>query len=593
MRFCSILLLLCSALFIAGAAAATATAQFSERVTEVGQAVEFHVIIEGSASYSQAPELHVDGLEIDYQPPPKKSVNIVVDNGRMRQQVSITHVYEVTPQRAGTFTMPAVEIEADGQKLRTTPVALKVQPGGTGSQSVARAEIVPEKLTAYVGEQVPVQVRLLFDPQSQGQPRELPALEGDAFTKLKMQQAGRREVERDGRTWYADIFDTVVTPIRAGTLSLGPVQTTVQVVMPRRNPGNPRARSLFDEFFNDPFLDRMRAELKKLTAPSVEMIIKPLPAAGRPKSFTNAVGQFAMALNKTPARVKINDPVTLRFVVTGKGNFDRISAPQIVNADGWRVYPPTETFTPDNDRVSGTKVFEIAVIPEKKQTQLPVFELAYFDPLKEKYTTLKSPPSAIVVEGEPAPPPPPVAAPAASAEHVAAAPAATPAPVTAPADILGIRYEPGVSVSPRPLYRQPIFWIVQAAPLLVLLTVLARRFRRVDDGRRAAAGWRRERAQLLARLGREQDRHAFYDTAARLLQVETALRTGRAPETIDPATVRRVAPPDDDVTAVLGEIFDTRAEAVYAGAAAAPAQISPPERERVLGAVATLEKAFA
>src|SRR4051795_11377422 len=98
----STFLLLSAVLFAIAARAATATAQFSERVTEVGQSVQLQVVVEGSGSYSQAPELHVDGLEIDYQPPPQKRVNLMMDNGRMRQAVSIIHVYEVTPQRAGT-----------------------------------------------------------------------------------------------------------------------------------------------------------------------------------------------------------------------------------------------------------------------------------------------------------------------------------------------------------------------------------------------------------------------------------------------------------------------------------------------------------
>jgi hypothetical protein len=93
-------------------------------------------------------------------------------------------------------------------------------------------------------------------------------------------------------------------------------------------------------------------------------------------------------------------------------------------------------------------------------------------------------------------------------------------------------------------------------------------------------------------LPREQDRQAFYDVAARLVQVEAALRTGRAPETIDAATVRRVAPGAGETGVVVNEIFETRAEALYAGAGVS-GTVSSPERERVLGAVAMLQKAIA
>jgi hypothetical protein len=246
---------------------------------------------------------------------------------------------------------------------------------------------------------------------------------------------------------------------------------------------------------------------------------------------------------------------------------------------------------------TGTKTYEMAVVPETKQTHLPIFELAYFDPAAEKYVTLKSPASALKVEGEPAPLPPPQAQLQLSRTPPSAAPAprpaATPAPAAAPNDILSIRYDAERPHSVRPLYEMPAFWAAQLVPAAVLGGLLARRFRRpgAKDGRRQAAAWRRERAELLSRLRREKDRQAFYDTAARILQLEAALRTGREPDTIDAALVRRMAPGES--SSVLTEIFETRAEALYAGGRGDGGQVSTPERERILDAVALWQKATA
>ena len=98
----------------------------------------------------------------------------------------------------------------------------------------------------------------------------------------------------------------------------------------------------------------------------------------------------------------------MKMKITGRGNFDGVTAPVLTDPAGWRTYPASTKFDPDDPvNVTGTKTFEMAVIPETKKVTMPVFQFSYFDPGTEKYVTSTSQASPLTVEGE-APPAPSV-----------------------------------------------------------------------------------------------------------------------------------------------------------------------------------------
>ena len=98
--------------------------------------------------------------------------------------------------------------------------------------------------------------------------------------------------------------------------------------------------------------------------------------------------------------------------------------------------------------------------------------------------------------------------------------------------------------------------------------------------------WRRLRAGDLGHVD-------FFDAAARLAQLQTALATGRAVGSIDAAAVQAAAPLDESAAETIEEIFSARAEMHYAGGGGGDGEVSATERERVLGALKQLEKSRA
>ena len=593
---CVWLVAFCAVLGVAAQAAdVSVKASLSRGVTVIGEPVQFQIKITNAKRAGDPPDVAVDGLDIRYVGPSTNSVMRLDQNG-FRSETTTVQVYQITAAKNGTFTIPAVEVDVDGRKHKTDPVTLTVQPSAVEDparpQVQGKLELVVPKKTAYVGEMIPVELRLYVDARVRWQAVAMPEISGEGFTKQKIPEPRRPErVTKDGREYDLLVFKTAITPGKAGTITLGPAEMIYNAQIPRGRRSGPR--SMFDILDEDVFGDQFFAQPQqiKVKAEPVELTVKPLPAVGKPRDFSGAVGTFQFSAEGSPRQVKVGDPVTMKLRVSGRGNFDRVEAPALREPGGWRTYPPSGSFKKeDSDEVglSGTKTFEMAVIPEERKTQMPVFAFSFFDPEAAKYVTLVSEPSALKVDGAKVAAPPPVPNATVAADEPKAEPD-TPKSPPNPNDILGPRYDAGVRKSFKPLYERRIFWLAQAGVLAVLLTVLGFRVRRGPnaDALRSAA-MRREKAALLARLRREELAHAeFFDSAARVVQIDSALATGGDAAGVDAAAARALAGSDAATAEVIDEIFSARAELLFAGGGRDEGRVSGEERARVLAALET------
>lgn len=582
--------LLCVACFLAlpGAAwAATATATLSSPSAEVGGRLELKIAVEGGEK-AEPPKIAVDGLDIRYV---GVSTQVQINNFTATRIEAFT--YLVTPRKDGDFTIPAVKIGTGGAAASTQPLRLAVAPAGKGggktagaaNETFAIAEWVLPKTSAYVGESVPVELRLYVDARVDCRLPQLPAIAGEGFAIQKIGKPVQKRVTKDGREWELVIFRTALTPAKAGKLALPATDiNAIVTVQPKR--------SRIDDFergFPDPFNMFPQQRQAVIRPDPVELEIKQLPAEGRPKEFSGAVGQFAMEPPKAlPDHVRVGDPVTLTCVVRGLGNFDRVEAPVLANASGWHLYPPSAKFKADDDvGISGEKTFEQALIPETPGAELPLAKFAYFNPSTERYETLTGKPLPVAVEGTPAAP----AVPAPSAVA-----ASTPAPAPAVRDIQYLRLDPGKRVSGfAPVWRTPVFWELQAVPLAALLAFggwSLRRCRLADSRARRAAQLRQARAEA-GRVLSDPDANPsdFYSAAIRALQLETALVTGGDPAVFDAEAILASRPLDCETAEGVRRLFAAHDELRYAGVGAGVgATVYPDQRARVLEILAAFEK---
>jgi hypothetical protein len=552
-------------------------ANFNPDTAEVGETVQFIIQINGGEDAERPPNLRVDGLDIRYVGP-RSTWSMHVENGSFQRTALVSHLYEVTPRRAGEFTMPAVTLQVGSRRYVTQPATLRVQPAESPTDNTdrsGRAEIILPKKTAYIGETLLTELRLSIDAQIAYRVESMPAFEAEAFTHTKLSEARSNQIVRNGRTYEVISVRTALTPTKAGKLAVGPAEFQYIAQIPRARTPN-RSRSLFDQFFNNPMSGFGQAQRVTATSDVVELNVKPLPIAGRPANFSGAVGQFRLRAQGSPTRIKIGDPITMTVTVSGTGSFDRVTAPVLTDPAGWRAYPPTGTYKGDDTTgVNGTKNFEMAIIPEEKKQEMPIYEFSYFDPQAEKYVTLQTDRLPLQVEGVS----PVLTTPETRGPTQPASATPTPPPPK-PTDILGLRYDLGKVREIRPMYSQRAFLFAQLLPFSVLCGMIAMRFWPRNRSREAT-GLRRERSELLARLRRERTRAGFFAAAARILHVDTALRRERG------AGVVELATPDE--APIVREIMENHAQAHFSGdAAPAGGALAEADRRRILDALLPL-----
>ena len=595
------------------------TAVLSNSEIVVGETVELQIKVTGPGDARPPEEISVDGMEIHAT---GQSRQFEIHN--FATSSSVTYNYTILPLRAGRFTISPQTVRAGANLLKTPELTLNVADSpsrpsgvrpsrGTQTQSVRASDlvfaelIVPQK-TAYVGEIVPVQIRMGFDPRVRPRLIEPPEITGQGFTAQKLQESGQNSETINGRPYDVVTYKTAIAAARAGKFEVGPVKAKAQVLVPRpRSAPRSRSRSPFDLFdlddpFSDPFFSNPFAQIGErreieIKSEPVALEVKPLPPKA-PPSFSGAIGNFTMTTDAKPKSVQVGDPITVTTAISGRGNFDRVNAPVVEDERGWHKYPPSSKFKQDDEvGISGTKTFETVLSPNEKKQSLPLLAFSYFDPVKEQYVTVRSEPIAISVQGGA------VAANVAATQPGSSPPTTATHPVPAiqstakPQDILyQLTERPRFTESFAPIYTRRVFWGAQLIPLLALIGFAVWKIRRAKINNREAqrlAALHHEAAELMHKLRRnDASLREYYAEASRVVRVKTALASGSRgidPNVVDAETAADTFKLNSDERDQLRRLFEQSDEWQYSGAHNGPGRISSESRREVLELIENLK----
>src|ERR1043166_6873820 len=583
------------------------TAVLSNSEAAVGQTIQLQIQVTGDRAAEPPDTILIDGLEIN-----RTGTEQHFEMNNFNVSSSVIYNYTILPLKSGAFKIPPQTVRVRGNSLQTPELTLNVadSPGRSSSARSNRnvqpsdanklvfAELIVPKKIAFVGEMVPVEIRLGFDPRAHPKLVDGPEITGQGFTAQKLQQGQEGLENVNGRSYDVVTFKTAVAAARPGKFEIGPVKAKAQVSVARR-PRNTRSRSPFDLFnlddpFSDPFFSDpfgRLAERREVDVQSepVSFEVKPLPT-NAPPSFSGAVGNFTMTTDAKPKTVQAGDPITVTSTISGRGNFDRVNAPALEDEQGWHKYPPSGKFKQDDDvGISGAKTFETVISPNEKKQALPPLAFSYFDPLQEKYVTLRSDAIPISVQGGAAAPP----------NATGSQPVATPPPAVAgrpspkPQDILyQLTERPAHVQSFTPLFARPIFWMAQLIPLAVLLGFAGWKLRQAKIDNREArriGALQQESADLLRRLRRDTlSPQEYFSNASRAVRVKTALAKNVDPNAEDAEMAAADFQLDEDSRVQLRQLFERNDELRYSGRPNGAGTISPENRREVLELIENL-----
>ena len=588
-----------------------ATAVLTESETAVGRPVQLEIQVNGASSAKPPGEIVVEGLEIR-----SGGVSRHYQMQNFKVSYNFTYTYSVMPMKAGTFKIPPQTVEAGGKTLRTPELILNVvnSPGQSARSGRNRAssnidpaqigfvEMMLPKSTAYVGEMIPVQVRLALNMrapiESLGSGVQIA---GQGFTTQKMPEPRQTVETVNGRNYQVFIFKTAVAAARPGKLEIGPAQINPIVRVPRagqRNPSLPRDifdDPFFNNLFNDPaFAPSMPKEVHLKSEPHT-IEVKPLPP-NPPASFSGAVGNFTMKADANPKSATVGDPLTIIATITGRGNFDRVTAPVMEDERGWHKYPPSDAFKQDDDvGISGAKTFETVVSAKEKKEKLPPSVFSYFDPVKENYVTLRSDEVPVRIDGGALPSATPMVTTAPAPSASAAPPSATPAP---PSKVEGqdilthLDNRPDQVRSFTPLYRRQGFWVAQLLPLMALLAFILNQLRTARLADRAVqqlVRLQQETAALQRKLRNNGvTPQQYMADASRMVQLKTALARKVDPNSVDAEIAASAFRLDEAARHRLRLLFAERDQLRYSGEQNGAETISTRDRKEIIELVESL-----
>ncbi len=351
---------------------------------EVGDSTVLTVQVQGSQD-AAAPQLAVDGFRAQYVGP---STQMSFVNGQMSSSVS--HRFQLIAQKPGSYTLGPVEIDVGGTKLRSNQVSVQVQPRGEGSKASAgapglRLELRLGKQRPYVGERVPLTVRLLIPNGTRVDEMHFPEIEGQGLSVGKMPQPAQRDEHIGGHQYRVLYLETHVSALRAGAGELR-AKMDLSVLQRRQR----RRGSVFDMLGG--FSERRPVEVR---SDPVSYEARALPAEGRPTGFAGAVGNFDLRVSAAPQELNAGDPITVRVVVQGDGELAKATPPRLHASDQLRAYDPV----PLKNLGKGKRGIEQVVIPQSTSVQeLPALELSFFDPQKEEYRSVRRGPIRLRVK---------------------------------------------------------------------------------------------------------------------------------------------------------------------------------------------------
>ena len=579
------------------------TAVLTSSEVVVGETVRLEIQIDNARASAITPrEIEVPGLQIHYT---GESTQMTMRNFSVSS--SITYSYTILPEKSGTYKIPPQTIRVGKDNLQTPELTLRVAdsaratagkrgnraPSGSApagsrqnaEEKIAFAELLVPKKTAYVGEIIPVVLRIGFNSRTQLREMAVPQINGQGFTVQKLSEGEKNLETIDGQSYVVFTYKTAISAARPGDFQIGPVEEKANVLVARRSSGAPRRP--FDPFsgedpFSDPFFmpfgGLMEQHEISIKSDPVPLEVKSLPS-GAPANFSGAIGSFSMTAEANPKRVQVGDPITIKAAIAGRGNFDRMNAPELSDERGWHKYPPSSNFKQDDDvGISGTKSFELVVSPNEKLTTIAPLVFSYFDPAKDRYITLQSEAMPITVEG--------------NAQATPAAGAATGAAVAPnlagpqkPQDILHQINERGKIVHTfAPLYAWRGFWLAQLFPLVLALGLVGWKVQNIRASNRAAlraAQLQHEKDELLRKLRRKQlAPRDYFSDASRVVQLKTALKENNIePATVDAETAARVFGLDPEQSERMRRLFAKNDELRYSGVGGDGALTSDGRRE--------------
>jgi len=345
---------------------------------------------------------------------PSRSYSMQSINGNTTETLTFTYI--LLAQKEGEYTIPGATITANGDQMLSNSVKIKVLPADKANssqsgnaQSTSRSSssgtsisnndlfitATASKTTAYEQEAILLTYKIYTVVDLRGFDNvKLPDFKGFHSQEVELPNDRRWGLEPyKGRNYHSTIYrQFVLFPQQSGKLTIDAARfdASIEKMDAIDDP--------FEAFFNG---GAGSIQIKKtLMTPKLTIDVKPLPA-GKPADFSGGVGEFNISSSINSTKVKTNDAITVKVVISGTGNLKLVGEPEVKFPEDFEVYDPKvdSKFRLTNAGLSRNKVIEYLAIPRNAGTyKIPAIKFSYFDIKSRSYKTLTTEEYTVQVE---------------------------------------------------------------------------------------------------------------------------------------------------------------------------------------------------
>ncbi len=386
-----------------------------------------------------------------------QSQSISIINGHTSRELSF--VFILRPTAVGRFTIAGASVRINGNPVRSNPVTITVVKGhGSTSRNQPPPQSAPstplpsspqlrrlrnhpavlqkgedpmekikknvyvkvevDKKEVYVGQQITANYKLYTRLPTSSKVVKVPSFSGFSTHDLPVPNPLRPHLtEIGGKEYRVFTFrKTMLFPLQPGSQTLEPVEIENKVklytVEKSQGGGNPFSGFFNDPFFQDAFNDPFFRQAfgggmqlvpheydYNMNSPVVKIHVKPLPEKGKPENFDNAVGEFSIKSSVDKTKLTTDDAVSFTVTISGKGNVNLLSAPDIQFPNSLESYDPKvkDDFHNTNP-FGGSRSFTYVLMPNSAGSiTIPAVKFSYFDPETAQYKTIQTKPHTLVV----------------------------------------------------------------------------------------------------------------------------------------------------------------------------------------------------
>ena len=335
-------------------------------------------------------------------------------NGVVTQSVSFSYILQ--PKKSGNFQIAASTAIIEGKTYKSNTVNISVsnkkssnknpssvnqspfaafdlfdepkpqkkfedyilRNGETVQENVSRnmqLRLETNKTSCYVGEPILATYKLFTRLQSESNISKNPSFNGFSVVDMLQQidQNPYNHESLNGREYNVYVIRKAqLYPLQSGAIELEPATLDNKITFVKNENGS---NNMFEENVS-------------LTSKPVTIQVKPLPEAGKPENFKEAVGNFTIEATVEKDHFSTDETGKLLISISGKGNMQLLTAPDIDFPKNFEVYETKITDNINNATIpiSGSKTFEIPfTVADTGAHTIPAIKLSFFDPVTGTY----------------------------------------------------------------------------------------------------------------------------------------------------------------------------------------------------------------